>query len=101
MMSKYDEQLDYAGKQIITKFGKKPKKPIEIYTSMSHVSRSGMMRIISAFIMVENNPVCIARDVKMTGCGMDMGFELAYNIFHAAYKYGEPRYQDYLNHRWL
>ena len=99
--SKYDEQLEFAGNQILKHFGKNPKKEVTIYTSLDHVSRSGMMRKVSAFIMVKNSPICIAREVKVTGCGMDMGFHLAYEIFHTVYKYGKPAYQQYLNHRWM
>ena len=76
-MSKYDEALEYAGKRILEFYGSKPRKQITIYTTLDHVSRSGMMRKISAFIMVKNQPVCLAREVKVTGCGMDMVFHLA------------------------
>lgn len=100
-MSKYDDQLKYAGERLINFYGKNPRKPITIYTVLNHASRSGMMRKISAFIVVKNEIICIAREVKVNGCGMDMGFHLAYGIYHNAYKYGKPAYQDYLNHRWM
>ena len=100
-MSKYDEQLEYAGKRILEFYGKEPKEPITIYTVLDHVSRSGMMRKISAFVMRDNSPICIAREVRVTGCGMDMGFHLAYEIFHSVYEYGKPEYQSYLDHRWM
>jgi len=99
--SQYEKDLEYAGERIIEFFGKKPKKPITIYTVLNHVSRSGMMRKISAFIIVDNKPICIARETKVSGCGMDMGFDLAYSIFHTVYGYGKPKYQEYLNHQWL
>ncbi len=99
--SQFDKDLEYAGKRIIEYYGKKPRKPITIYTVLNHVSQSGMMRKISAFVMIKNNPVCIARETKVTGCGMDMGFHLAYEIFHSVYKYGKPAYQEYLNHQWM
>ena len=57
-MSRLDEQIKSAGESILRLYGKKPKNPIEIYTVLDHVSRSGMMRKISAFIMQDNQPVC-------------------------------------------
>ena len=66
-----------------------------VYTILRHVSRSGMTRIIDPVLMREDGPRSIAhlaakvlgdpldRDlwgVKQTGCGMDMGFNLVYNL---------------------
>lgn len=73
-----------------------------IYTSLAHVSRSGMSRKIKAFVMTDNGygktePTNVswhvarvfgdrpqdhygARVVKMDGCGTDMGFELVYTL---------------------
>jgi hypothetical protein len=63
-----------------------------IYTHVEHVSRSGMMRVISAKVIRDNEPrdiswlVAKALDwsyqdkwpygVKVNGCGMDMAFHL-------------------------
>ncbi len=71
-----------------------------VYTSVSHVSRSGMMRVIDAFTMQNNEPrnisglVALAttytynekhQGVRVDGCGMDMGFALVYSLSHALY----------------
>ena len=86
---------------------------VKIYTVLNHVSSSGMTRYISAYVPVirknyagveEAQIVCIAREKKVSGCGMDMGFHLAYCLYHSVYEYGEKGgrpYQKYLNHSWL
>ena len=65
-----------------------------IYTTLDHVARSGMYRVISLFVMRDNEPHDItgsAADLlegfdkrhggaKAHGCGMDMGFALVYNL---------------------
>ena len=83
---------------------------VRILTTLDHVSKSGMTRHISAFVPVVRTDtdgntradlVCIAREVLISGCGMDMGFQLAYNLFHEVYSYKDMPYQKYLSHRWL
>ena len=74
-----------------------------IYTSLEHVSRSGMSRWIDAYIMIDNEPRRINRlvmyvfeqkigrnhdGVYMGGCGMDMGFSLVYNLSYYLYPDG-------------
>jgi len=66
-----------------------------VYTQLEHVSKSGMTRTINVYIMRKNEPRRISwqvaklldypqdRDtcgVKVSGCGMDMGFSLVYNL---------------------
>lgn len=62
-----------------------------VYTVLRHVSRSGMQREISLFIgECERIDWLVARalgdrigkndGIVATGCGMDMGFELVYNL---------------------
>lgn len=81
---------------------------VRIYTVLDHVSQSGMTRHISAYVPVmrENDRgikcpdiVCVAREYKMEGCGMDMGFALAYDMFLEAYPDGD--YCSELSHSWL
>lgn len=93
---------------------------VRIFTVLNHVSSSGMTRYISAYVPViqceeyyddknhvQRRPkqadiVCIARERKVEGCGMDMGFQLAYNMFMSVY--GSEKsypYQRYLSHSWL
>ena len=71
-------------------------RPI-IYTVLRSVSRSGMMRRITAYVLVNNKPVSLSWHYdrahgrmaddscggwanKVPGFGMDMGFHLASNI---------------------
>jgi len=65
-----------------------------VYTSLKHVTRSGMYRVIELYIIQDNTPFRItgfAADLlegydlrhegaKAHGCGMDMGFHLVYNL---------------------
>lgn len=76
----------------------------KIYTTVKHVSRSGMMRVISAHVIDEDRePRDISRDVaivtgssfdrdkwgvKMGGCGMDMTFALTYSLSRAMFPNG-------------
>jgi len=75
------------------------------YTKLDHVSRSGMMRHISVFLMIDNSPYninyLIAKlgdykrinngSLKTTGCGMDMGFDMVYNTSSEVYSTQEER----------
>lgn len=70
-----------------------------IYTVLKHVSRSGMYRVISLYALKNNQPVWLDgyaapllegyddrhEGCKASGCGMDMGFHLAYNLSYALY----------------
>ena len=70
-----------------------------VYTVLKHVSRSGMSRVIDLYIMRDNQPVRISRvaakllegysekyeGCKASGCGMDMGFHLVYNLSYALF----------------
>lgn len=79
---------------------------VRIYTVLNHVSSSEMTRYISAYVPYigdDGKPdiICIARERKVTGCGMDMGFHLAYNMFLEAGMDEKYPYQNYLCHSWL
>jgi hypothetical protein len=64
-----------------------------VYTSLRHVSRSGMYRVVRLFVIRDNKPIDITWNVaslcegyddrhegaKVSGCGTDVGFELVYN----------------------
>lgn len=70
-----------------------------VYTLLRHVSRSGMYRVISLYVMKDNAPVWLDgyaapllegyderhEGCKAGGCGMDMGFHLVYNLSYALY----------------
>ena len=80
---------------------------VKIKGVLEHVSESGMMRYISLFMPLltdDGKPtiICLAREKKVTGCGMDMGFALAYDLFCEVYGSDEARpYQKYLDFSWL
>ena len=85
---------------------------VVIYSVLEHVSSSGMTRYISQFIPLITTDyngkqhatiMCIAREKKIEGCGMDMGFALAYRMYHKVYEYNEKgrEYQNYLSHSWM
>ena len=79
----------------------------KIFTSMKSVSRSGMSRKLQAFVIRDNEPWNISgyvaaaiglpldRDifaVKISGCGMDMGFELVYQLGYALWPKGDGKF---------
>lgn len=84
---------------------------VRIITRLDHVARSGMSRHITAFVplIIEDETtkvkyaenICIAREKYIGGCGMDMGFELAYVMFTSVYSSSERPYQKYLRQSWL
>jgi len=73
-----------------------------VYTTLNHVSRSGMQRAISTYIIIDNDIRDISYDVaevigntihnkggiKIDGCGMDMGFKIVYQLSYALYPDG-------------
>lgn len=80
---------------------------VRIFTVLNHVSSSGMTRHISAYVPLigdDGKPYicCIARERRVGGCGMDMGFHLAYSMFMSVYHDDESHpYQDFMSHSWL
>jgi hypothetical protein len=93
-----------------------------VYTTLRHVSRSGMYRVINLYIIQDNEPRWIsswAADLlegfdnrhegcKASGCGMDMGFNLVYNLsytlFPDGYDDAEGHHNDggyALKQRWM
>lgn len=90
-------------------------KSKKIYTKLVHVSNSGMFRLISVYLIKENEPYCLdyfihnlgieKRDsrregLRVSGCGMDMGFHVVYNLMSAIFG---PKYdwQKEKRHEWL
>lgn len=71
-----------------------------VHTILRHVSRSGMMRHISVLHGMQDvtHLVALALDdkradnggIKCTGCGMDMGFHLVYNLGATLWPNGTP-----------
>jgi len=73
----------------------------EVYTKLNHVSKSGMQRAISVKIIRDNKIQNISylvsqvtefklhnkyEGIKIGGCGMDMGFEIVYNLGRILFK---------------
>jgi len=74
-----------------------------VFTTLYHVSKSGMFRAIGLHVIKNNEPVNLSYHaakatgytisnkhggVAMSGCGMDMGFGLVYNLSRALYPDG-------------
>jgi len=74
-----------------------------IYTNMLHVSKSGMYRVMDVFIIKDNIPLRLTWSVAdaiqerydrkhegigVSGCGMDMGFHVVYNLSRVLYPQG-------------
>jgi hypothetical protein len=98
-----------------------------VYTVLRHVSQSGMSRRIDLYAIKDNQPVFITGSagrlmgykhhkdggLVTQGCGMDMGFDLVYNLGRCLWpagtdkphgtRNGEPDSDGgyALNHRWL
>ena len=76
-----------------------------VYCILRHVSRSGMMRRISFHVVDSDNSILsldyyMARAMNyrnhkdggliVTGCGMDMGFSVVYNLGATLWPHGTP-----------
>ena len=76
-----------------------------VYTILRHVSRSGMQRVIDLIVMTPEGPRSITFDaaramddkidrdrwgIKASGCGMDMGFNLVYNLSRTLFDANHP-----------
>ena len=78
-----------------------------VYTVLRHVSRTGMSRGIDCYIIRKGEPVWITgyvgkaiglpqsrkdweqqNGLRVSGCGMDMGFDVVYNLSRALFPKG-------------
>lgn len=89
-----------------------------LYTVLRHVSRSGMTRDISVMAVAKDGQVWNvsyyaglllgwqvrdtlgSRTVRVSGCGMDMGFHLVYSLSHYLYE-GLDRAGYVIRHEWM
>ena len=84
-----------------------------IYTTLEHVSNSGMFRIMGVHAIKNNKPLCLnslvekltgyKRDrhkegLRVSGCGMNMGFAVVYSFSSAAFPTGF-KYRKNEHHR--
>lgn len=113
-----------AAKLLREEYGLLPGK--QLYTVLRHVSKSGLTHWIAVLVIDDGHVWDITwhtglvlgrrvddktggRGVKVKGAGMDMGFELVYNLGRALYPYtgpngdtDRPRDPGYsFRHRWL
>jgi hypothetical protein len=90
-----------------------------VYTKINHVARSGMSRSITAYAIVDGELVYLSGyaarildekldrydGITLSGCGMDMGFELVYRLSRKLYPRGFPRHHGdggyALRQRWI
>lgn len=87
--------------QAITTLREHLKPGDTVYTSVTHVARSGMSRSIRLFIIRDGAPWDISYfaaramsdkidqkngGIRIGGCGMDMGFSLVYNLSRALFR---------------
>ena len=102
-MRNRDMNYEKSAENVKRIFGDNPEK-VRLYTVNESVARSGMSAVIRVYAVEYNiysnchEPICVAYG-RVYGCGLDRGFEAAYNLF--AYAYPKLRYQDFLYHRWM
>lgn len=85
------------------------KAKYKVYTTLNHVSSSGMFRRISCFVVIKNEPLNInwyidkigifKRDKKkdglrVSGVGMDMGFHIVYTLGSVLWKTKEEALKE-------
>lgn len=90
-------------KEDIAELRKMLKPGSKVYCTVTHVSRSGMSRSIALYIVRKGEIVSITHyikrilgypfdqtngGVKVSGCGMDMGFHTVYSLSRALYPKG-------------
>jgi hypothetical protein len=105
---------DFAIEKLLTYY---VKPGVKVYTILRHVSSSGMSRDISLVIGDGNDITDITfyaaqalgdklveskghRAIKQNGCGMDMGFNLVYNLSSVLFA-GQERAGYVLKQGWL
>lgn len=93
-----------------------------VYTELNHVSKSGMMRRISCYIKNEsgfnknitdlvskiigyNIDSRTGQGLRVSGCGMDMGFHVVYSLSCTMYRNADGSYSHdgayKINQRWI
>ena len=86
---------------------KKYVKPNDmVYTILRHCSASGMSRAIDVYVIRKNEPKCFSwavadvldykmdkkhEGIKVSGCGMDMGYHLVYSLGRVLFPNGDGK----------
>lgn len=92
----------------------------QVYSILRHVSTSGMSRAIGFYVIIDNEPIMIDHyikdllgynydkkhdGVKVSGCGMDMGFHVVYSLSMKLFSNKDGSYNHdgayKLKNRWL
>lgn len=102
--------------------GRSSDKALTVYTSIRSVSRSGMSRTMDLYVIRNGELRRITWHVaqaagftlnkrghlKVSGCGMDMGFHVVYNLGHALFTGTDRAKRSHnasagyaLSHRWI
>lgn len=96
-------QKEAEKQEALTELRKILKPGTTVYTVLRHVSASGMSRRIDLYVMRKGEPRYISgyagrvlgikrskdhEGLVVSGCGMDMGFHLVYNLSHALFPKG-------------
>ena len=77
----------------------------KVYCILRHVSSSGMSRRISFYTIIKNEPIWLDYKIekilgykrsnkvglKVSGCGMDMGFSVVYDLGDALWPKGDGK----------
>ena len=102
------EQIKQGLKELFKEDINQGKHPI-IYTTLKHVSRSGMLRHIDVIYPKDGDMIVLnwhienlglykraktykannAGSLRVSGCGMDMGFSVVYDLSSALYGHGK------------
>lgn len=95
------EEIAHARETLLEQYKLTPGSTV--WTTTSHVSRSGMSRVMDVHVIRNNEPLRITwsvadavdwrydqryEGVKVDGCGMDMGFHLVYTLSQVLYPEG-------------
>jgi hypothetical protein len=105
---------DYAIEKLLTHY---VKEGVKVYTILRHVSSSGMSRDISLVVAQGDEIIDITyyaaqalgdklieskghRVIRVSGCGMDLGFHLVYNLSSVLF-HGQERAGYVLKQGWI
>ena len=109
------KQEEESAKAYLLSIMEKQEKPT-LYTSLTHVSASGMSRDMKVLAVVGGEIVDVTyyvgkiigtlkerngqRVIRVGGCGMDMGFHVVYTVSAVLYGY-EERGAYTIRHEWI
>lgn len=112
----HKQQEEESARAYLLSIMNKQEKPT-LYTSLKHVSSSGMSRDMKVLAVVEGDIIDVTyyvgkldigtlkerngqRVIRVGGCGMDMGFHVVYTISAMLYGY-QDRGAYTIRHEWI